>query len=180
MQRSRRPHRLFPLLLVVVWPVLVIATCRGENWSQFRGDDGSGTSSESNFPRQWSQEQIRWNVELPGVGHSSPVIWGNKLFLTSANEAGTTRYVLCLDAQTGKRIWTREMSFKRSHKHPKNSWASSTPAVDGERVYVVFADSERQVLSAYDFEGHAIWEQDLGPFKSQHAQGTSPTSSRTW
>ena len=66
------------------------------------------------------------------------------------------------------------MGFKRSHKHPKNSWASSTPAVDGERVYVVFADSERQVLSAYDFEGHPIWEHDLGPFKSQHAQGTSP------
>ena len=66
------------------------------------------------------------------------------------------------------------MEFSRSHKHPKNSWASSTPALDGERVYVVFADSARQILSAYDFEGNSVWEQNLGSFQSQHAQGTSP------
>ena len=66
------------------------------------------------------------------------------------------------------------MSFDTSHKHPKNSWASSTPALDGERIYFVFADSERQVLAAYDFEGNAVWDKNLGSFTSQHAQGVSP------
>ncbi len=75
---------------------------------------------------------------------------------------------------SGKILWKRQMEFSRSHKHPKNSWASSTPALDGERVYVVFADSSRQILAAYDFEGNSVWEQNLGSFKSQHAQGTSP------
>ncbi len=108
---------------------------------------------------------------MPGVGHSSPVIWGKRLFLTSANEEGTTRYVLCLNADTGKTIWSRQMTFGRSHKHPKNSWASSTPAVDGERIYFVFADSDRQIFSAYDFDGIPVWEKNLGGFKSQHAAG---------
>lgn len=150
------------------------ATCQAENWSQFRGDDGTGKSCEKEFRSSWSADQIVWTVELPGVGHSSPVIWGNKLFLTSANDSGTTRYVLCLEAASGKTLWKRQIEFGRSHKHPKNSWASSTPALDGERVYVVFADSDRQILAAYDFEGNPVWEKNLGRFQSQHAQGTSP------
>ena len=174
MRRPRFPQSLIRLALLALWPALLDPSCRAENWSQFRGDGGSGMSAECDFPSQWSADRIRWTVDLPGVGHSSPVIWGNKLFLTSAGESGTVRYVLCLDALTGKLIWTREMAFNPGHKHPKNSWASSTPALDGQRVYVVFADAERQVLAAYDFDGNAVWDRNLGSFQSQHAQGASP------
>jgi outer membrane protein assembly factor BamB len=161
------------------WMVLLAAgflatPCSGGNWSQFRGDDGTGIAADLRLPSRWSADQILWTVDVPGVGHSSPVIWGNRLFLTSANEAGTTRFILCLDANTGKTIWTRQMTFSRSHKHAKNSWASSTPALDGERIYFVFADSDRQILSAYDFDGNPVWEKNLGSFQSQHAQATSP------
>jgi len=174
MQRSCFRRSLFPLALLVLWPLLADPSCRAENWSQFRGDDGSGLSAEGDFPSQWNADRIRWTVDLPGVGHSSPVIWGNTLFLTSAGESGTVRYVLCLDALTGKLRWTRQMAFNPSHKHPKNSWASSTPAVDGQRVYVVFADSDRQVLAAYDFDGNPVWDKNLGSYQSQHSQGASP------
>jgi outer membrane protein assembly factor BamB len=174
MRRSSFLSSLSGFTLMVLVPALMDAPCGAENWSQFRGDDGTGKSSEKQIRSEWSADRLAWTVELPGVGHSSPVIWGNKLFLTSANDSGTTRYLLCLDAGSGKILWKRQMEFSRSHKHPKNSWASSTPALDGERVYVVFADSARQILAAYDFEGNSVWEQNLGGFQSQHAQGTSP------
>ena len=111
---------------------------------------------------------------MPGTGHSSPVIWGNKLFLTTASETGTARSVLCFDAQTGKQLWIRSIQLNANPKHPKSSWASATPAVDGERVYVAFADVERHLLSAYDFDGNQLWQEDLGKFESQHGQGASP------
>lgn len=164
----------YRLTVLVFWSALCCPCCRGDNWSQFRGDDGSGVSAERKFSPRLSADRILWTVDLPGVGHSSPVVWGNKLFLTASNESGTLRHLLCLDALSGKVLWTRDMTFSRSHKHPKNSWATSTPALDGERVYVVFADSARQMLAAYDFEGNAVWQKNLGSFQSQHAQGTSP------
>jgi outer membrane protein assembly factor BamB len=144
------------------------------NWSQFRGDDGTASGENLRLPKTWSADKILWTVDLPGVGHSSPVIWANRVFLTSANADGTTRYLLCLNADTGKTLWTKKFTFGRGHKHEKNSWASSTPAVDGERVYFVFADSDRQIFAAYDFDGNPVWAKNLGSFASQHAQGTSP------
>jgi outer membrane protein assembly factor BamB len=174
MRRLRLESGFSALSLLVLVPALLGTTCLAENWSQFRGENGTGKSDEKDIRSPVSADRIQWTVELPGVGHSSPVIWGNKLFLTSANDTGTTRYVLCLDAASGKILWKRQMEFSRSHKHPKNSWASSTPALDGERVYVVFADSARQIVAAYDFEGNPVWEKNLGSFQSQHAQGTSP------
>jgi outer membrane protein assembly factor BamB len=173
MQRCRLSHNNFRVILLLA-SVLIAIPCTAGNWSQFRGDDLTGVSGNLRLPTRWSADQLLWTVDVPGVGHSSPVIWGNRLFLTSANETGTTRYLLCLNADSGKKIWSRQLTFSPSHKHPKNSWASSTPAIDGERIYFVFADSDRQIFSAYDFDGNPVWEKNLGRFKSQHAQGTSP------
>jgi outer membrane protein assembly factor BamB len=166
--------RAIRLAAAVLAIAILISPCRGENWPQFRGANGSGVSEERCAPSEWSANQISWKIDLPGVGHSAPVIWGNKLFLTSADDTGTTRLVLCLDARTGKTIWTKSQHFNRNPKHVKNSWASSTPAVDGERVFVVFADVEQQVLTAYDLDGTLVWRKDVGPFESQHGQGASP------
>ena len=181
MRRSSFLSSLSGFTLMVLVPALMGATCRAENWSQFRGDDGTGKSTEKQLRSEWSADRIAWTVELPGVGHSSPVIWGNKLFLTSANDSGTTRYILCLDAASGKMLWKRQREFGRSHKHPKNSWASSTPALDGERVYVVFADSNRQILSAYDFDGQfRLGERTSAAFKANTRRGRRRSCSRTW
>jgi outer membrane protein assembly factor BamB len=173
MQRCAFSRNMIQLTLLLASSLFTFP-CAAGNWSQFRGDEGTGVGASLQVPTRWSADQILWTVDVPGVGHSSPVIWGKRLFLTSANESGTTRYLICLDADTGKTIWTRQLTFSRSHKHPKNSWASSTPALDGERIYFAFADSDRQILAAYDFDGNAVWEKNLGSFASQHAQGTSP------
>lgn len=163
------------LLLLACCLTLVSAAPAGaENWPRFRGENGTGTSDLKGLPTNWSPGDYDWTVELPGVGHSSPIIWGDKLFITSAVDEGAVRYLFCLDATTGDQIWSTATGFSRSHKHAKSSWASGTPATDGERVYVAFADKENYTLTAYDFDGNLVWRRNLGNFESQHGHGVSP------
>lgn len=150
------------------------ATLEAENWPRFRGENGVGVSPQKGLPVKWSPGDYAWNIELPGVGHSSPIIWGDKLFVTSAIDDGAIRYLHCLDAKTGKKHWSRVFGLNRSHKHAKGSWASSTPTADGEQVYVAFSDDERYTLAAYDYDGNLAWRRSLGSFESQHGQGVSP------
>ncbi len=159
---------------LVVICLSTFESVQAENWTRFRGDNGKGTSTQKGIPATWSQGDYEWNIELPGVGHSSPIIFGEKLFVTTATNEGAIRYLFCLNANTGEKIWSQTVGFNRSHKHNLGSWASSTPATDGKRVYVAFADQERYTLAAWDFEGQLVWRRNLGPFVSQHGQGVSP------
>jgi outer membrane protein assembly factor BamB len=175
MRRTSYFHCLTTLIVLIGWLALgVVSTSRAENWPRFRGENGLGVCDEKGFSSPWNPERVRWTVPVPGVGHSSPVIWGDKLFLTTASENGTTRSVLCFDSRDGKLLWTKSIELTANPKHPKSSWASATPAVDGERVFVVFADVQHQLLLAYDFAGKKLWQEDLGRFESQHGQGASP------
>ena len=144
-----------------------------DNWPRFRGTNGRGVET-SEFPTTWSPGDYEWNVEIPGVGHSSPIVWEDTLFVTSAIDEGAVRFLHAVDVSTGQIKWTRFFGLNRSHKHNKNSWASGTPATDGEHVYVPFADKETYTVSAYDFDGELVWRRLLGSFKSQHGQGVSP------
>lgn len=145
-----------------------------ENSPRFRGDNGTGISEQKGFPTTWSPGDYAWNIELPGVGHSSPVIWDDHLFVTSAVDQGAVRFLICLDAETGREKWRHVVGFNKSHKHQFNSWASNTPATDGERVYFTLSDDERFTLAAYDFDGNLLWRRVLGGFESQHGHGISP------
>lgn len=147
---------------------------RADQWPHYRGNDGLGVSSQRGLPVQWSQGDYEWVAELPGEGHSSPVIWNKHLFVTTATESGLVRWVCCLDSLTGQPKWSRPAGYNTNRKHNKNSFASSTPATDGERVYVAFSDQERFALAAYDYDGTLAWRTWLGPFVSQHGQGASP------
>lgn len=155
-----------------------VATTQAENWTRFRGDNGSGISAQKGIPKTWSPADHAWNIELPGTGHAAPSIWEDKLFVTSAlgtgSEGGRTRTLFCLDSSTGKELWSRMIGMSESHRHLKSSWASSSPTVDGEHVYVAFADWENFFLAAYDFDGNLVWRRNLGPFVSQHGLGVSP------
>jgi outer membrane protein assembly factor BamB len=144
------------------------------DWTRFRGDDGTGISDLKGLPTSWSESDYDWRIELPGVGHAAPIVFGERLFVTSAVEEGAVRSLHCLNASTGEALWTRTIGLDRSHKHLKNSWATSTPCTDGERVYVVFADVENYTLAAYDYDGELVWRRRLGAFRSQHGQGVSP------
>ncbi|MBX3443413.1 MAG: PQQ-binding-like beta-propeller repeat protein [Planctomyces sp.] len=149
------------------------SSAHAQNWPRFRGPRGAGVSDLKGVPREWQESDYEWTVDLPGVGHSSPVVWGQTLFVTSADEEGR-RTLFCIDADTGKQKWHHSVSLNKNHLHHMNSYASGTPAVDEERVYVGFADADHYLVSAFDFKGEQVWTRDLGPCSTEHGHGVSP------
>lgn len=146
----------------------------GQEWTRFRGPNGSGISHEKSIPTQISEAQLQWKVELPGVGHSSPVLWGEKIFLTTTGDDRGGISVLCIDARAGRSIWKKDFSLTPFQRHKFNSFASSTPAVDSERVYVLYNEPGRYALAALSHDGDLVWQRDFGPFLSQHGSAVSP------
>lgn len=144
-----------------------------QEWTRFRGPNGAGVSALA-IPARWSEDVCAWRVDLPGAGHSSPVVWGDRLFVTTAEQEGARRLVLCLDVRDGRTLWSWSLATEPHTKHSFNSFASSTPAVDAQRVYVAFTEPRRHWLIALDHQGREAWRRDLGPFASQHSGGTSP------
>src|SRR5206468_3946025 len=97
---------------------LAVATCAGgQEWTRFRGPNGSGVSPATTVPVRWTEKDYNWKVALPGVGHSSPVLWGERIFVTCGEEATGKRIVLCLRAGDGRRLWSREFPGERHGKH---------------------------------------------------------------
>lgn len=146
----------------------------GENWPRFRGENGSGISEQKGIPVTWTDEDYAWKVELAHVGHSAPIVWDKHLFVTSATEGGGERFLHCFHADTGELRWEVSAKLGESRKHLKNSWASSTPATDGHRVYLMLADSEKLLVKAWNFDGQEVWTRDLGSYESEHNLGVSP------
>lgn len=161
-------------LVVSAFFFAAISDAKADNWPRYRGADGLGVSTQAGIPTEWSEGDYAWVTPLPGEGHSSPVVWNKHLFVTTATDGGLVRHLCCLDSITGEMKWTRAAGYNTNRKHTKNSFASGSPATDGEHVYVAFSDQERFALAAYDFEGKLAWRTWLGPFVSQHGQGASP------
>lgn len=145
-----------------------------QEWTRFRGPNGTGESETTTVPASWTEKDLNWKIELPGIGHSSPVLWGEKLFILSADPAAATRYVLCIDAKTGRQIWKRDYPGVPHHLHANSSFASVTPAVDADRIYVAWSDPDFTRLMALSHEGQELWTKNLGPWMSQHGFGSSP------
>ncbi|MBX7102564.1 MAG: PQQ-like beta-propeller repeat protein [Gemmataceae bacterium] len=142
------------------------------DWPRFRGPDGAGIAGDTLPPL--SAESQRWKIDLRGPGNGSPVIVAGKIFLPVAAADGSDRSLDCFDAATGKKLWSKSVPGKRSHTHRKNTLASSTPAADGDRVVAIFWDGETLRLHAYSHDGAALWDRDLGSYKSEHGPGMSP------
>jgi outer membrane protein assembly factor BamB len=145
-----------------------------EQWTRFHGPNGTGASEVKSIPATWGEEDYNWKVALPGIGHSSPVIWEQKLFILSADPQTATRHMLCYDTETGNKLWQQDFESEPHHLHDRSSYASCTPAVDAERVYVAWSTPKQTLLLALDHAGHVEWQRDLGPWVSQHGFGTSP------
>jgi len=146
----------------------------GAEWTRFRGPNGSGIGQAENLPVKWTEKDCDWRVALPGVGHSSPVIWGDRIFLTSGDPKTAKRFVLCLKTSDGGTLWKREFESKRHDMHDSNSYGTSTPAVDEERVYAYWTTPQEITLLALTHDGKDAWRRNLGPFPSEHGSGTSP------
>jgi outer membrane protein assembly factor BamB len=163
-----------PLALAVPLLVLANATAPAQEWTRFRGPNGTGLAPALDIPSTWTADDFAWTADLPGGGHSSPVVWGNRIFLAAADESTQTRFALCLDAETGQQLWSREYPFQLHDRHKFNSFASATPAVDEERVYFCWSTPAEYTLFALDHRGRDVWTHSVGAYDSQHSCGTSP------
>jgi outer membrane protein assembly factor BamB len=149
------------------------AALPAENWPCFRGPTRQGNSAETGLPLKWSaDENVAWKTAIPGEGWSSPIVWGERIFVTTATDNGTGCRALAIKRQTGKILWDTEV-FKQvaGHKQQRNGYATPTPCTDGERVYTVFGDGS---FAALDFEGRTVWVNRDFPFYGEHGLGTSP------
>ena len=147
----------------------------GQEWTRFRGPNGAGISEDTTIPVQWTGKDYKWRVELPGSGYSSPVVWEDKVFVTSGLEEDGTQIVRCLKTSDGGLIWERRFSSITHPKHRFNCYASATPAVDKDHLYFTWATPKKYNVVALDTQqGRTVWERDLGPFEAEHGFGGSP------
>ena len=162
--------RFAKLLLICMFVVSVV---RAENWPQFRGPNASGKADGNNIPESWnieSKANILWSTEIPGVGHSSPIVWGDRIFLTASigyesnwhdDSVEHTWKIFSIDAKSGKILWeqTAYKGLPRVKRHEKSSQANSTPVTDGKYVAAIMSS---EGLYVYDFDGKLVWKKDLG------------------
>jgi len=161
---------IFSLLL----GLCLVNTASGENWPMWRGPAGDGTCAESGLPEKWSTtENIVWKTKLPERGNSTPVIWGDKVFITQAIEKAGRRLLLAFDLKTGKQLWEAGTEYKQPElTHGTNPYCAASPATDGERIIAFFASAG---VYCYDMEGREIWKRtDLGKQHHIWGNGTSP------
>jgi len=142
------------------------------NWPAWRGPLGTGISDATDLPVTWNASNIRWKTQLPGRGQSSPVVWGDNIFLTAAEGDGRQRIVMGLDRVTGELLW-QEVAWTGEPEptHKMNTFASATCATDGEVVVAFFG---RGGIHAYDLTGKKLWSRDLGLFEGPWGTGASP------
>lgn len=144
-----------------------------ENWPAWRGPTGLGVTAESSLPVHWDREtNVKWRVRLPGPGNSTPIVWGDRVFITQAREGGQVRSVLCFDREDGRLLWERWISFTGDEPtHRDNPYCSQSPVTDGERV-VAWHGSAGVVC--YSLDGKELWRRYLGPFRHIWGNASSP------
>src|SRR5262249_23458247 len=172
-----------------------VSLTRADDWPGWRGPTGQGTSAEKDLPLKWDRTtNVRWKVALPAPGNSTPIVWGDRVFLTQAsdlkqwppkvpaNYAGGAspggraiaekRSVLCFRRSDGKLLWQGDTIYKEPEMtHPTNPFCSASPVTDGERV---IASHGSAGLVCYDFEGKRLWHHDVGKLKHLWGNASSP------
>lgn len=144
-----------------------------ENWPCFRGPSHQGVSTERGLPLQWSAtSNVLWKTAIPPLGWSSPIVWGDRVFLTTAPGDGKSLHLICLDRRTGAIAWDKAVLAQDPvRKDDGNSWATPTPVTDGARVYVV---SFNGAFAAVDFQGAIVWTNLTTTFYVKHGLAASP------
>lgn len=164
------------ILSVAAVSLLAILSASADEapWNRFRGPNGTGISHAKTVPVRWTEKDYNWQIDLPGPGHSSPVIWDQRVFVTCGDPATARRTLLCVDAPTGRTLWTHEEPSKTYRQHRDNGYATATPAVDADGVVITWTTPEAVMLAALDLQGRELWRRDLGPLISLQGSGSSP------
>jgi outer membrane protein assembly factor BamB len=178
---------------------------RDQNWHQWRGPDATGTSSQANPPVEWSEtKNVKWKVEVPGKGSSTPIVWNDRVYVMTAvktdrvkegaspsaapRSGGRRRFgggppptnyyeffVMAFDRESGDEIWRTKVTEEVPHEggHNTNTYASSSPTTDGERIYAYFGS---RGLFCLDMNGKVLWDRDFGAMRTvaTFGEGSSP------
>lgn len=160
----------FTLLLSLA---AVVAVAQ-ETWPRFRGPNGLGRQAGASPDVAWGEATPLWTAKLPGRGHGSPVVWRDKLFVTSGDDKNGATLLLSFDAKTGQEIWRQELAGETYSMHAFNSYGSSTPAVDGERVVISTGSTKTMHVAAFSHDGKPLWNREFAGYESSHGFGSSP------
>ena len=142
-------------------------------WSRWRGPSGQGLVEGTGYPDRWSAtDNVVWRTAVPGSGNSSPIVWGDRIFLTTGRTGGRRLSVLAFRRSDGELLWETDVApGGREYVHPKNGPAAATPVTDGERVYASFGS---RGLVAVDFDGNRLWHTEVGQIDNYHGPAGSP------
>ncbi|HSQ54203.1 MAG TPA: PQQ-binding-like beta-propeller repeat protein, partial [Gemmata sp.] len=173
----------FPALIGLV---LCSAIVQADNWPAWRGPSGQGYCEETNVPVKWNaKENVKWKVALEFPGNSTPIVWGDRIFVTQANKDakgkgdpkkskdGTIRSLLCLSRADGKKLWQKDVQYDISETNYAGiTYCNASPVTDGQQVVACFGSAG---LHCYDFNGKELWKRtDLGKWEHQFGNGSSP------
>ena len=148
------------------------------DWPMWRGPNADGVATGPAVPTKWTEsENVAWKVKLPGRGHSSPIIVGDRVYLETADDQQKVQSVVCLDRKDGKQLWQQplfEGNFE-TEMHRENTQATSTLACDGERLYALFLNDRKIWATALDLDGKQVWQKEVGGFAAKFGYSASPT-----
>jgi outer membrane protein assembly factor BamB len=161
--------------LVLMALISITLTAGAADWPAWRGPDGQGHCTETGLPIKWSAtDNVKWKTPLPDEGNSTPIIHGNRIYLTQAIGKGpnSKRMLWCLDRATGKKLWEQGVTYAdKESTHGTNPYCSASPVTDGERVVVSYGSAG---MVCYDMDGKELWKKDLGKLEHQWGNASSP------
>ncbi len=169
-----KPTTQFLKVFFISFILFYASISQAQQWSRYRGPNGQGISYAKNIPLKWTQEDYNWKVTLPGGGHSSPVLWGDKVFVTSGDQNADQGLLLAMRVSDGKILWQKQYSLASYRPNSRNSYASATPAIDAEHIYTLWPTPKETILIALDHDGREIWKRTFEGVYCQHGAGGSP------
>jgi outer membrane protein assembly factor BamB len=170
----RTKRKLMPTLALVTALISIPARADQANWPRFRGPNGQGVSQATSIPVTWTEKDYNWKVVLPGGGESSPVVWGEKVFVTCGRRESGRRMLAALRVSDGKILWSKDCPPVEYSLHGRNSYAAATPAVDADHVYALWTTPKHTRLVALDHEGADVWQSTFAGVHCPHGAAMSP------
>jgi outer membrane protein assembly factor BamB len=167
---KRITKKSFSMLFII----LMASVVQGQEWTRFRGPNGQGISKAQSIPAKWTERDFNWKVKLPAGGHSSPVIWKDKVFITCENPQSAGGMLLAFDVSNGRTLWKKQYKLTAYKHHNDNTYATATPVVNADHVYVLWQTSKEVILAAVDHSGHDVWQRTFPGIYSRFGPGTSP------
>ena len=161
-------------LATLVAGLVFVANATAQEWPRFRGPNGTGISLAKGIPSKFALADADWRVSLKGEGHSSPVLWGDRIFVTGYDSNSGATHLQCLKAGDGSELWSVSRPQAKHRTHRYNHLASASPATDGNCVVVVTSESEAHHVIAYSISGKKLWEKKFPTIISNHGGGISP------